>query len=200
MRIFRITLAATGLAATLALSACGADSTSSTASSNGATSSGSSSASADRHNPADVTFAQSMIPHHQQAIAMADLASARASNAQVKELAAKIKAAQGPEIETMTGWLKTWGEPTAMPTMGHDMGSMPGMMSDQDMNQLMGMSGHDFDRQFLTMMIRHHRGAVQMAQTEQSDDDNADAKALSAKIVADQTAEITQMQDLLPQL
>ena len=199
MPIFRITLAATGLAATLALTACGAQNTTSTAS-NGATSSASSTATASRHNAADVTFAQSMIPHHQQAIAMADLASTRASNAQVKELAAKIKAAQDPEIATMTGWLKAWGQPTAMPSMGHDMSSMPGMMSDQDMNELMGMSGSGFDRQFLTMMIQHHKGAVQMAQSEQSEGTNPDAKALAAKIVADQNAEISQMQNLLPQV
>ena len=62
------------------------------------------------HNEADVTFAQEMIPHHQQAIEMADLAESRAESQEVKDLATDIEAAQGPEIETMTGWLESWGE------------------------------------------------------------------------------------------
>jgi len=60
-------------------------------------------------NDADVAFAQQMIPHHQQAVEMAQLAETRAESPEVKDLAADIEAAQDPEIETMTGWLDSWG-------------------------------------------------------------------------------------------
>jgi uncharacterized protein (DUF305 family) len=84
-------------------------------------------------NDADATFAQQMIPHHQQAVTMAELAGTRATDPEVKRLAAQIKAAQGPEITTMTGWLSAWGKPAPTDSLDHGMnmsgGSMPGMMS-----------------------------------------------------------------------
>src|SRR5581483_4407141 len=101
-------------------------------------------------NTADVQFAQMMIPHHAQAVEMADLAATKASDPELKAISATIKSAQQPEIDTMTGWLKAWNQPTAQPG-GHDMpgmGSMPGMMSEQDMSALRAASGVDFDRQF----------------------------------------------------
>jgi uncharacterized protein (DUF305 family) len=198
----RITLAVTGLAATVALAACGSGDSSAHS---GAThsSSASASASASEHNDADMTFAQMMIVHHQQAIEMADLAPTRASNPQVKDLAAKIKAEQAPEIDTMTGWLSAWGAPATMSGMdhgGHDVGTMPGAMSSADMDRLASLSGSQFDREFLTMMIAHHQGAIDMAKTEETQGANPDAKALAAKIIQDQTAEIAQMQTLLSQV
>lgn len=160
-------------------------------------------AATDRHNQADITFAHSMIPHHQQAVQMAEMAETRAGNPEVKALAAKIKQAQAPEIEQLTGWLSTWGAP--MPSApaggGHGMPGMntemPGMMTDKDMAGMQAATGAGFDRMFLQMMIRHHEGAVEMAETEQQQGKDAAAKALAAKIEADQTAEITQMQALL---
>jgi uncharacterized protein (DUF305 family) len=150
------------------------------------------------HNQADVTFAQQMIPHHQQAIEMAGLAETRAASQEVKDLAADIEAAQGPEIESMTGWLEAWGEDVpdeGMSGMGD--GDMAGMMSEDDMAGLEGSSGAGFDRMFLTMMIKHHEGAIEMAQTEQADGENPDAKALAEAIQAAQTQEIETMKELL---
>jgi uncharacterized protein (DUF305 family) len=147
---------------------------------------------------ADVAFASDMIPHHQQAVEMAELAETRASSADVKSLAAQIKAAQGPEITTMSGWLKSWGKPVPAEMSGMDMsGSMPGMMSNKDMTTLEGSSGADFDRMFLTMMIQHHEGAIEMAKTEQSSGKSAEAIALAKKIESAQTAEIATMQKML---
>ena len=144
-----------------------------------------------QHNAADLTFAQQMIVHHQGAIETADLAPSRAASQQVKDLAVRIKAAQGPEIQQMQGWLTAWA--AAMPsstnasssedTTGMDMGGMgsqgqmtsggvttamsiPGMMSDADMQQLTATSGTAFDRLFLQQMIVHHQGALEMADTE----------------------------------
>ena len=202
MSIHRISLAVTGLATVIVLTACGGgDSTSDQSSAAGSITS--STAAVSSHNGADVTFAQMMIAHHQQAIEMADLAADRASNPQVKDLADRIKAAQGPEMTTMTGWLDDWGASASMPGMDHgdmEMGGMPGSMSSADMDRLMGLSGSEFDRQFLTMMIGHHQGAIDMAETEQADGVNPDAVALAGQIVADQTAQISEMQTLLTQV
>jgi uncharacterized protein (DUF305 family) len=154
-------------------------------------------------NDADVTFAQMMIVHHQQAVEMAALAEGRAGDAEVKTLAGKISAAQGPEIATMSGWLSTWGRPTTAPDGGgHGCGheSMPGMMSDADMTKLKAASGAAFDKQFCTMMIAHHQGAVTMATDQIAKGSNAEARALAQKIVTDQQAEIATMNTILARL
>ena len=153
------------------------------------------------HNTADVMFAQMMVVHHQQAVDMAKLAPTRAGSPKVKDLAAKIGAEQGPEIQKMTEWLRAWGgAPMPMPSgaQGHGMGqgSMPGMMTAADMSRLEASRGAEFDRMFLTMMIRHHEGAVAMAKTELADAVNPDAKELAQSIVTTQTAEIAQMRKL----
>jgi len=140
-----------------------------------------------------------MIPHHQQAVEMAAMADGRAASAEVKDLAAKIKAAQQPEIDTMNQWLTTWGKPTAAPEMGHGSAGH-GMMSDADMAKMMNAKGAGFDKQFLTMMIAHHEGAITMARDETAKGSNTDAKALAEKIVADQQAEITAMRGMLGKL
>ena len=162
---------------------------------------GSDSDTAEGHNDADVTFAQQMIPHHQQAIEMAKAAETRAESQEVKDLAADIEAAQDPEIETMTGWLESWGEDVpdeGMSGMDHmSSDDMPGMMSEDDMTELEDATGAEFDQMFLTMMIEHHEGAIEMAKTEQADGESADAKALADDIETAQTAEIQTMQDLL---
>jgi len=152
-------------------------------------------------NDADVAFAQSMIPHHEQAMEMATMAQEQASSTEVKQLADKIEAAQGPEIDTMTGWLEDWDQGVSsddsMGRMDHSGSDMSGMMSDADMKSLGTATGAEFDQMFLTMMIEHHTGAIEMAKTEQQDGENPDAIALAEKIEADQTAELAQMEDLL---
>lgn len=178
-------------------------------------------ASTTEHNDADVTFAQQMIPHHAQAVRMAELAPQRASSAQVKQLAAAIQSAQQPEIDQMTAMLKNWGAPVPevpanngsdssgmgdMPGMDHgsgapapasmDHGSMQGMMSGSQMTQLGQASGAAFDRQFLSLMIAHHEGAVQMSSIELRDGSNPEAKALAQKITDAQHAEIAQMRQM----
>ena len=151
----------------------------------------------------DIAFAQLMIPHHQQAVEMADLALAHATSPDVKALAAQIKAAQGPEITTMSGWLTAWGQPTSMPTSsdmgGMDMGGMSesGMMSDQDMSALAAATGTAFDRMWLQMMIAHHQGAVGMADQLVAHGTNAEVKKLAQSVIDGQTAEIVTMKKLL---
>jgi uncharacterized protein (DUF305 family) len=147
-------------------------------------------------NDTDVMFAQGMIPHHQQAVEMADLAATRATDPQVKQLATQIKAAQDPEIKTMTGWLQSWAKPTTM-AGGH---SMSGMMADDEMAKLKTAKGKDFDRMFAQMMIAHHNGAIQMAGDEQSTGKNADAKALAKNIADSQRAEVATLQKIVDRL
>src|SRR5690625_2945483 len=116
-------------------------------------------------------FAQMMIVHHEGAIEMADLAVEQASSEEVRSLAERIYAAQGPEIEEMTSWLEAWGEDTApMGGMeGHGGMDMEGMSQEEAMAELESLSGAEFDRRFLELMIAHHRGAVDMAQSELDD-------------------------------
>jgi uncharacterized protein (DUF305 family) len=145
--------------------------------------------------------------HHAQAIAMAEMATSHATSPKVRELADNIKQAQQPEIDQMTGWLQTWGaevpstNPNDMGDMGHgSSGPMPGMMSPEQMNQMSQAGGAQFDRMFLEMMIEHHKGAIEMAQTELNEGENSEAKQLAQKIITDQQAEITQMQALLQEV
>ncbi|WP_314323013.1 DUF305 domain-containing protein [Paenarthrobacter ilicis] len=152
-------------------------------------------------NDADAMFAQMMIPHHAQAVEMSDLMLKKESiPAAVSDLATKIKAAQGPEIQKMTSWLQSWNQPTQMPeTMGPGH-SMDGMMGAEDMAKLQSAQGTDAARLFLTQMIAHHEGAVTMAKTETTDGKNTEAIQLSKDIVATQETEIQEMKDLLATL
>jgi uncharacterized protein (DUF305 family) len=149
---------------------------------------------AQEHNAADVEFAQAMVPHHRQAIEMAQIAVARSQNADVVALAEDIEAAQAPEIDTLETWLEEWDEPVEA-GMGH--GAMGGMMSDDDMAMLDGMQGPAFDRTFLEMMIEHHRGAIEMAATEVEDGQYPDALEMAEAITTTQQAEVAEMQRLL---
>ncbi len=147
------------------------------------------------HNEADVAFAEMMIPHHEQAIEMAVLAEKRAESQEVKDLAAAIKAAQDPEIQTMQGWLESWGEDGTSHEMSPD--EMPGMVDSATMGELGKASGAEFDRLFLTAMIAHHEGAVAMAQSEKSDGVHKGSLRLADAIIATQTAEIKRMRAML---
>lgn len=202
-RIAAASIVATGA---LLLTACGGDGDDMSGMDHG---SGSSSAAASAEagakagdfNDADVTFAQMMIPHHEQALEMAELADGRASDAGIKDLAGKIEQAQDPEIKTMKSWLTSWNKPTAMESMpGMDHGSMNGMMSDADMKELEAMKGKEFDKMFAEMMIDHHNGAIAMAKDEQKNGKNADAKKMAGDIVKGQSAEVEQLQSILDRL
>ena len=191
--------------ASITLAACGGTSTTPAApAATAPSSSAAAGATGQAHNAADVTFAQGMIPHHRQAVMMAQQASSRAKSPAVKTLAAQIQSAQDPEITTMTGWLTSWGQPTEQPGMsgmaGHDMGSMGGMMSDADMTKLSKLTGAAFDREFLTMMTAHHNGAIEMARTQLAQGQYQPAKALAQHIITSQTAEIATMKTLLTQV
>ncbi|NNG37047.1 DUF305 domain-containing protein [Nakamurella aerolata] len=214
----RVTAAVFAAATALVLSACSNDTADPGAGSPGSapgtgmmmessTASSSSPAAAGQHNDADVMFVTMMIPHHQGAIEMADLALAQAESPEIKKLAGEIKAAQDPEIRQMQGWLQQWGVPASsssapMSGMNHagmapgSMGEMAGMGS-ADMAKLKAAKGTEFDRLFLTQMIAHHKGAIDMSNAVLANGSDPQVKALARNIASAQQTEITTMQQLL---
>ncbi|MFW0794211.1 DUF305 domain-containing protein [Gordonia sp. CPCC 205515] len=202
MNTHRPTHALIALAASAALlSACSSTDDTTTTPTSASASVSTSGVASSAHNQADVTFLTMMIPHHQQAIEMADLVPTRTDNPEVTALAARIKAAQQPEIDQMTQQLAAWG--VDAPDSGeHDMsghGSMPGMMTDDEMAAMRDATGATFDRLWLEGMIRHHEGAIGMANAELADGQDPTTKALANRIKLDQTAEIAQMKKILGQ-
>ena len=141
---------------------------------------------------ADIMFAQMMIPHHEQALLMSELARTRSENLEVKNLAEQIFAAQSPEIAQMKTWLD---KTNSGMSMGHDMG-MNGMLSDEEIQQLKDAKGKAFDRLFLEGMINHHEGAIHMAEMI-IDSDNEEVKKLGLSIQSSQQKEIELMKELL---
>lgn len=152
----------------------------------------------DEHNAQDVTFARTMIPHHQGAIDMTALAAGRTTTPAVLDLAKAIAAAQSPEIKTMSGWLKAWGATPATGGMRMAEGgaSIPGMMTAAQMAALKAAKGATFDRLFLTGMIAHHQGALTIAKPEVSGGKNPGAITLAKSIITSQTAQIADMRKL----
>ena len=238
----------TGVAALAAVAALGACSNSATkeatSSSASPSAQNSSAAPAVAHNQADMMFSRMMIPHHQQAVEMSDMILGKQGiDPRVVDLAKKIKAAQGPEIEKMQGWLNQWGMPgmpgmsgmpgmtgmpgnapsdhggmhgsdtaTASPTTPpsgsmmpgmpgmDDMPGMQGMMSPADMQALQNAQGVEASKLFLTQMIKHHQGAITMAQNEIKNGQFPDAVALAKSIATSQQKEIDTMNQILGSL
>jgi uncharacterized protein (DUF305 family) len=219
-----LAIGASALAAT-AIAACGTSGTVTGSGAPPATLIATSSVATDPHNMSDAMFASSMIPHHQQAIDMSDVVlSKQGIDPRVSELATAIKAAQGPEIQQMRGWLAQWGVPT-MPMSsgdmgdmgGHDMddtgdmGNMPGqgmdgmsgmsgMMSAADMNELQNAQGVEASRLYLTQMIEHHRGAITMSQDEIDSGQSPAAVALARSIITTQQKKIDTMTNIVASL
>lgn len=192
-------LLAAGVTLSAALSAC---STATKTADHSAHSSSVSAGESTAHNEDDVLFAQLMIPHHQQAVELADMVPERSTSPEVIGLAAKIAAAQQPEIDTMKAQLKQWGADPA--TMQHESGhaglSMEGMVDDTTMLNLRGLKGTDFDILWLTSMIGHHQGAIEMAKVESEAGKSPEMMALARSIITAQQAEIDQMKKMLQTL
>ena len=140
----------------------------------------------------ELMFASMMIPHHEQAVAMSELALENTTNPDVIALATAIRDAQGPEITQMQSWLDQ--SDYSGTHAGHmDMG---GMLSDEEIAELAIAKGAAFDRLFLEGMIAHHEGAIEMASMIK-DSTNSEVKKLYENIVTSQSAEIEAMKALL---
>jgi uncharacterized protein (DUF305 family) len=152
----------------------------------------------------DVAFMQHMIVHHQQAVEMAVLVKDRTNTADLLSIAGRIESSQADEIAFMKAWLSERGEPVEDPMMKghgeHMHHMMKGMASPDQMKALAGGKSVDFDRQFLTLMIAHHEGAVDMVE-KLLDEDGTAADPVLYQFVGDidseQTTEIKRMDKLL---
>ncbi|MEU0469209.1 MULTISPECIES: DUF305 domain-containing protein [unclassified Amycolatopsis] len=153
---------------------------------------------ANRHNDADVSYAQRMIMHHQQAIRMGELAPARAAREDVKGLAARITATQAPEITSMTAWLRQRGLEVPGEHAGHhgSHGPMPGMATEEQLAALAAASGPEFDRMFLQLMTAHHEGAITMATEVLSAGSDVFVEEMATDVIASQSDEVTRMRSM----
>ena len=150
------------------------------------------------HNTDDVMFAQMMIPHHQQAVELAALVPDRSTNPQVQQLAARIAGQQQPEINAMKAMLAQWEvDSSEMPHQGAHGMTMSGMVDEATMVRLEALKGTEFDSLWLTSMIGHHEGAIEMANVEIADGGNVDMIGLARAIVSAQQGEIDQMKQML---
>ena len=151
----------------------------------------------DGWNDADVAFLEQMVPHHRQALDMTALAASRAETPEVRALAARIEAAQSPEILVMASWLTDYG--LEVPD-GHVHHEMAGMLTDQQMADLAQAEGPAFDRLFLEGMVQHHQGAVDMALVVLDEGEALRVNELAGDVNASQSAEIARMEALLAAL
>lgn len=158
---------------------------------------------------ADLEFMAGMIPHHAQAVKIANWVASRGARSDIRILAERIVVAQQDEIALIQSWLADRGQPVpradathhrmTMNGAQHDM-LMPGMLTDHELAQLEQSRGHDFDRLFLTFMIRHHEGALTMVDRLFSSDGAGQDEVVfrfGSDVYADQSTEIDRMQQML---
>lgn len=164
-----------------------------------------------RFTEADVHFVSGMIGHHAQALVMARLAPSHGADPSVRTLTARIINAQNDEIALMERWLADRGQPvpevqiSGINLMVHGADhamNMPGMLTQEQLQDLDAARGADFDRLFLTYMIQHHEGAVTMVHelfaTDGAGQDEAVFK-LASDIQVDQITEVARMKQMLQQ-
>ncbi|MGW0362978.1 DUF305 domain-containing protein [Streptomyces sp. NPDC002990] len=148
----------------------------------------------DTPNAADHAYVRGMIEHHRQALRMSSLAPPRASSDGVKRLAERITAAQRPEIAAMEAWTARHPAPAPAPAQGgHHHGGMPGMATEQQLEELARATGTAFDRLFLKLMTAHHEGALKMASEALAGGNNVMVEEMATEVVATQSAEIHRM-------
>lgn len=155
--------------------------------------------------PSDIGFAQDMAVHHEQAVQMSRMV--QGAGGRVGAVAAQILETQTRETGMMRGWLDLWGAPqlpsgAPMAWMGHDMtsGAMPGMASSAELDQLARATGEDQHRLFLQLMIRHHRGGIEMAEAAADLATLPPTRAAATLMAAEQVKEIAAMAPMLVEL
>ena len=187
------------------LAGCGGDSDSEPAAATSTAPNG------DVYDAADVTFATDMIPHHAQAVQMVEMTRGRDLDPVVALLAEEIRSTQVPEVEQMSDWLTSWGVDVPATAIDHanaeadghamhgmeGMDDMPGMMSADELDELESAPADEFQHRWLEMMIEHHRGAVDMARTEQADGRFPAAVRLAKAVESSQQGQIDRMEKLL---
>ena len=152
------------------------------------------------YTPGDAQFMRDMIPHHQQALEMSQLAPNRTNSPEILEIAGRIEAAQSDEVAFMTQWLTSRGEPLSRSEEHHEHHTMRGMATPEQMENLTGASATEFDRQFLTLMITHHEGALHMVEDLMAQPGAAYDPMLfefTNDVTNDQSKEIERMHEVL---
>ena len=134
------------------------------------------------------SFAEAMIPHHQQAIDISQFAPLNTTNPEILSIARKIYSTQGPEIEKMALWLNGKSVDYTM--------KMDGMLSTTQVNTLRGLKEAEFDTLYAQYMIQHHEGAVKMA-SEAIGLDDPELTDFANEIIVTQSAEIEELMALL---
>lgn len=150
---------------------------------------------------ADVEFVHGMLAHHQQALVMTALVAERSERADLPLVVERMDISQRDEIAQMERWLDERGEGLAHGDdhIGH-MGLMPGMLTDDELDELRAASGPEFDRLFLEGMIRHHQGALVMVDdllTSGVGGQEPELYQLAQHVASDQQIEIARMLELL---
>ena len=140
----------------------------------------------------EVMFAQMMIPHHEQALEMVALAETKTTDKDILHVAGHIKDAQAPEVSTMKSWLSAAG----VDVDAHHSMEMDGMLSDAELDALEAGEGVEFERLFLSGMIKHHQGALDMLYLLE-ESSNSEVTAFGDMVRKVQSKEITDMQALL---
>jgi uncharacterized protein (DUF305 family) len=164
----------------------------------GANGSGPQTETAAAFNDTDVMFLQMMVPHHREGIEIVEYARDRATNPELKTLAAAIAVTQADEVKAMAGWLTAWGQPATADAAAHAAhGGMPGT-STQEIARLGEAPPAEFERLFLNMLIAHQDDAVQIARLERAGV-NPEAKSLARRIELSRAAQIEQMLAMLGQ-
>ena len=153
-----------------------------------------------RYTASDAQFMRDMIPHHQQALEMSRLAPDRTNSQELLEIAGKIEAAQGDEIAFMEQWLTSRGESVLSGDAHDNHPAMQGMATEEQMAALAAASSVAFDRQFLSLMITHHEGAIDMVEALMEQPGSAYDPTLfefTTDVTNDQSKEIELMHSLL---
>ena len=155
-----------------------------------------------RHTEADVRFMQGMISHHAQALEMTALLDTRTESDALRQTARRIELSQEDEIEMMQDWLRARGQEVTAIDAHHAPGAMrmPGMLTDEEMAGLADADGAAFDRLFLELMIKHHRGALTMVENlleQRGAAQDSQLFSFTSDVTADQTAEIDRMDAML---
>ncbi|WP_203581846.1 DUF305 domain-containing protein [Microbacterium hibisci] len=151
----------------------------------------------------DVLFVRDMLHHHSQAIEMTGYVDERTTDDDIRLLAERMAVSQTDEITQLETWLQTRGEPVRDPdeSHAHTSESMPGLLTEAELAELEGAEGEEFDRLFLTYMIKHHEGAIQMVTDlyAEGGGQESDIDVFARHVEADQGIEIARMEELLAQ-
>ncbi len=148
-------------------------------------------------NLTDAHYLTMMIAHHRQALDLADLAEKRTADRQVRSIARAIERGQSREIIVMATWLADHGLPEPTVDELAAMDTMAGMLSPDRMRALKAARGGAFDRRFLKGMIKHHRGAITMADDVLGSGEDIRVSEMATDVIATQNGEIRRLKDLL---